>query len=196
MAAVIPIVEGHGEQKSVRILLQRIGYELLDAYHIEVLRPIRVPKSKLIQEQELQKAVELAARKATAANQPDALVLIMLDGDNDLPCELGPKIVKWATEQRGDFVIACEIIAVEYETWFVGGAESLREYLNLDDLPPENPEEIPLGKGWIQKRYKGASYSETVDQPAMTNALDLTMVKDRCPSFARLCRLLERYKGS
>ena len=193
MSTVIPIVEGHGEQKSIRILLQRIGLELLDAVHVEVLRPIRIPRSKLVQELELQRAVELAARKATEQGHTDALILIMIDADKDVACVLGPKILTWAKNCRGDFEIACELVVVEYETWFAGGAESLADYIELDGPPPETPEENRHGKAWIRQRYRGPAYSETIDQPAMTNALDLALVKDRCPSFDRLCRIIEEH---
>jgi len=196
MSVVIPIVEGHGEQKSIRILLQRIGIELLDAVHIEVLRPIRIPRSKLVQESELQKAVELAARKATEQDHTDALILIMIDADKDAACVLGPKILKWAKGCRGDFEIACEFVVVEYETWFAGGAESLSDYIDLDGPAPENPEKNRHGKAWIRQRYQGPAYSETIDQPAMTNALDLQLVKARCPSFDRLCRILDVHSRS
>jgi len=193
MPTVIPIVEGHGEQKSIRILLQRIGIELLDAVHIEVLRPIRIPRSKLVQKLELEKAVELAARKSIEKGHPDALILIMLDADRDAPCVLGPKILKWAKRCRSDFEIACEIVVVEYETWFAGSAESLLDYIDLEEPTPENPEENRHGKAWIRQRYRGPAYSETIDQPAMTNALDLNLVKARCPSFDRLCRIIEMH---
>ncbi len=196
MSVVIPIVEGHGEQKCIRILLQRIGIELLDAVHIEVLRPIRIPRSKLVQKPELEKAVELAARKSIELGHPDALILIMLDADKDAACTLGPKILNWAKRCRGDFEIACELVIVEYETWFAGAAESLSDYIDLEGPAPENPEENRHGKAWIRQRYQGPAYSETIDQPAMTNAVDLQLVKARCPSFDRLCRIIELHSRS
>ena len=47
---VVPIVEGHGEQQSaIRTLLVRLWTELLGGDYIDVLQPIRIPRSKLIQ---------------------------------------------------------------------------------------------------------------------------------------------------
>ena len=82
------------------------------------------------------------------------------------------------------------------ETWFVGAAESLTDFLEFDEPPPENPEDHHLGKGWVRKRFRGPSYSETVDQPSMTATMDLSLIKKRCPAFARLCRTLENHAGS
>lgn len=193
MTAVIPIVEGHGEQRSVRDLLQRIGYELLGGVHIEVLRPIRIPRSRIVREDELAKAVELAARKCLEKNRSDALILILLDADSDPACQLGPELTDWATSCRSDFHIATVIIVVEYETWFVGGAESLLDFLEVDLPAPENPEAQRHAKTWIRERFRRPSYTETIDQPAMTAAVDLSLVRQRCPSFARLCNILEHH---
>ena len=86
--------------------------------------------------------------------------------------------------------------SVEYETWFVAAADSLRERLSLaaDEQVPENPEESRTGKGWIQRHFrrKDQSYSPTVDQPSLTTKMDLTLCRRRSPSFDKLCRELEK----
>lgn len=56
---------------------------------------------------------------------------------------------------------------------------------------PQDPESQRLGKGWIERRFKGVKYSERVDQPKMTAKLDLNMCRDNSPSFDKLCRELE-----
>jgi len=68
---VAPIVEGHGEDLAVRILLRRLWTELLGGEHIEVLKPIRSSRTKLIQTPELERAVDLAVLKLrSASSQP------------------------------------------------------------------------------------------------------------------------------
>ena len=42
-----------------------------------------------------------------------------------------------------------------------------------------------------QRRFKGVKYSETVDQPAMTRAMNLAQCRLRSPSFDKLCRDLQ-----
>ena len=89
---VVPIVEGHGEVEAVRILLQRIWTEIVHGDYVDVLSPIRHPKSKLTQEQGLDRAVKLASAKLSQQRPKGipSLILVLLDADNDCPAELGP----------------------------------------------------------------------------------------------------------
>lgn len=188
----IAIVEGHGEVEAVRTLLQRIWTELLGRGHLEVLRPIRWPKSKLVQEKELVRAIELARLKLEAAGDlTQGLVLVLLDADRDLPCELAPKLLRFG-QGKGAPNLALVLANVEYETWFIAAADSLSQYLDLEAAHPlpVTPEEDRLGKTWIRKHFKGPKYSETVDQPRLTARMDLELCRERSPSFAKLCREL------
>jgi len=193
---VLPIVEGHGENASVRILLERIGSEILQADHIEVLRPLRWPKTKLLRNHELERAVALAHLKLAAQASPDhPLILILLDADEDLPCKLGPRLLANARRARSDTDIMCVIANVEYETWFVAAAESLvkkgRLRMEEGELPPARPEESRSGEAWLRKHFVGIRYSKTVDQPALTWDMDLAACRRRSPSFDKLCRDLQ-----
>ncbi len=193
---IAPIVEGHGDYQAVRTLLARIWVELLGGEYVDVIRPIRQPRSKLVKKDELQKAVNLAISKLGNPSLPPAppLVLVLIDADKELPCELGPKLLGFARESRPDADLSCVIANIEYETWFVASTESLGDYLNLPsgEAIPENPETHRLGKSWIEARFKGTKYSETVDQPAMTANIDLSLCRRRSPSFDKLCRELEK----
>jgi hypothetical protein len=91
--------------------------------------------------------------------------------------------------------VACVFANLEYETWFVAAAESLPGFLDLQgEQVPDDPEKQGCDKGWVQRHYKGPgrSYSEPVDQPAMTHTMDLTLCRKRSPSFDKLCRELEK----
>ncbi len=198
---VAPIVEGHGEFHAIRSLLTRLWHEQLGGEYLEVLQPIRRPRSQLATEEGLAKAIALAVLKLAAgrANPDPCLILVLLDRDPDPqpPCILGPELLKKACAARPDFDITCVLANVEYETWFVAAAESLSEYLAIapGDLVPETPEQAREGKGWIQRHFKGIKYSETVDQPAMTARMDLVLCRRRSPSFDKLCRELEKRRG-
>jgi hypothetical protein len=183
-------VEGHGDDASVRILLQRIWSEVLKSGHAQVLKAIRWPKSKLVQPYELLRAVDLAALKVRTIESPDPrLILILLDADKDAPCLLGPELLETARRAHADLDIACVVANVEYETWFVASAPSLNEYIEIEQSEmPVDPEGSRLGKGWVQAHFKGIKYSETIDQPRMTAAMDLTRCLKLSPSFAKLCR--------
>jgi hypothetical protein len=166
-----------------------LGYELLGE-QIEVVRPIRVSRNKVVEEVELNRSLELATLKLKEAGEDwRSLILILIDADQDLPCVFGPRLLDLARKARPDIEIACVVANVEYETWFVASAESLQEYLDLSGgEPPEFPEAARSGKGWIEDRFRGTKYSETLDQPAMTARMDLSLCRSRCPSFDKLCR--------
>ncbi len=189
---VVPIVEGHGEFHAARILLQRVWTDVAGGDYIDVVRPIRQPRGKLVQEHSLQRAVELAVLKLTEFNDGlPGLVLLLIDADEDAVCRLAPQLLQIARSVRPQVDMACVLANVEYETWFVAAAESLAEHLRLaPGEPPPAPESTRSGKAWIERRFRGIKYSETVDQPSMTAAMDLHLCRSRSPSFDKLCREL------
>jgi hypothetical protein len=194
---VVPIVEGHGEYGAIRTLLDRAWRELLGGEFIDVLRPIRWPRTKLIKQNELVRAVELAALKLQVPSGPSTgnLIMILLDAEADPPCLKGPELLGYARDARPDIDIVCVLANIEYETWFVAAADSLCEYLIIPptEKTPEDPESSRCGKGWIKRHFIG-NYSESLDQPRMTARMDLSACRTRSPSFDKLCRELERRK--
>jgi hypothetical protein len=188
--AVYPVVEGHGEVESVGILLRRVWTELLHQEYVEVLHPHRVPRSKIVKADEIRRAIELGRRKLEVArNVERRMVLVLLDADDDVPCVLAPQIQGSIGSPGIDVSIV--IANAEYETWFVGAAESLEDLLLLPDPPPTAPEVDRCRKRWIEVRMRSRQYSETVDQPRLTARMDPALCRDRCPSFDKLCRELQ-----
>jgi hypothetical protein len=193
------IVEGDGEVQAIRPLLTRIWTELLGGDYLEIPSPPgRVSRSKLIpynkpiNKSELQRAVALAAAKLRGGQPSDpVMILILLDSDLMPPCELAPQLLAAAREKLSNIDIACVLAHKEYETWFVAAADSLRDYLDFDVAPSE-PEKAKSGKKWIEDRFHGAKYSETVDQPSMSVRMDLSLCRKHSPSFDKLCRELEK----
>jgi hypothetical protein len=192
---VAAIVEGHGEYASIRILLTRIWNELLGGEYIDVLRPIRHKRQQLAETKGLANAIQLAALKlASAPGSPmRSMILVLIDADDELPCRLAPKILAQAKAERPDMDIVCVVANIEYETWFIAAAESLRDQLDLSVgmAVPTAPEQEQLRKNWIEQHFKGAKYSETQDQPTMTAKMDIELCRKRSPSFDKLCRELE-----
>jgi hypothetical protein len=186
------IVEGHGEQESIRLLLERIWYEHLYGDSIEVIRPFRQPQGSLLKKEGLTRAVK-AVKIKLQQDLPDGmptLVLILIDAETTCPKELAPQLVGWAREARSDADIACVLANPMFETWFAASVASLAGVNGLPtDLPvPDDPEGQRLGKTWI-KTYL-PNYSETVDQPRFTAKIDLAQCRDRSASFDKLCREL------
>lgn len=191
---VAPIVEGHGEVAAVRILLERIWYEIVGGEYIDVLTPIRRKRNRLVAniDQDLEKSVRLAVAKlANPHSAPSReLVLVLVDADEDPPCQLGPQILRQGNTARNDQDIACVLANNEYETWFVAAAESLTRFFAFEPTSvPQDPETERSGKAWIKRHMP--RYSETIDQPKLTSAMDLTLCRSRSASFDKLCRDLE-----
>lgn len=199
---LVPIVEGHGEVAAVRILLERTWIELLgQEEYLEVLQPIRRPRTKLDNREELRRAVHLGKLKLFQNPSPEEpgvrfLVLLLLDLDphEGPPCDLAPDLAEWMREDHGDVDTACVLANREYETWFVAAAESLGLATHGD--VPDDPEVARSGKKWVQDRMQEGRYSETVDQPALTRRMDLELCRRRSPSFDKLCRELESRRAT
>jgi hypothetical protein len=192
---VVPIVEGEGEYACARVLLRRV-WEMLGGEFIDVRQPVRQPRGNLVQEGGLGRAVDLA--RAKLKNPPEssdpALVLILIDADEDCPKTLAPRLLEFGRKAAADVDLACVLVVVEYETWFAAAAESLTKYLDLPDgfIASESPEAERHGKAWVERHFGGTKYSETQDQPGMTAAMDLALCRRRSPSFEKLCRELEQ----
>lgn len=187
MLRIAAIVEGDGEVPSVPILLRRFGEYLGRPGLIEVLKPFRVPASKLLKAGELERTVELAARKVGNAGG----IFIILDCEDDCPASLGPQLLSRASSQRPNMAIGLVLAYREYESWFLGSAASLAGKrglpLGLANHPtPETPRDC---KGWLSAQMaRGIAYSETVDQPALTALFDFAAARMACPSFDKCCR--------
>lgn len=192
---IAPIVEGHGEAESMLLLLNRIWYELVGEGSLDVIRPIRHPRSQLVKESGLRRAVQLAARKlstkARSVRPRHSLILILIDADQDCPVSIASELKRWADAEAPNHEIASVVAHVEYETWFVAAASSLKEYLSFGPEEAKEPEAKRLGKAWVQSHFRIGRYSETADQPRLTAMMDLTLCRRGSPSFDKLCRELE-----
>lgn len=179
---IVPIVEGHGEVQAVPVLLRRLAAAA--GAHVEVSRPIRQPKGRLVKEPELRRAVALAAKQSGA----DDGILVLLDADTDCPAQFGPQLLAWARAERGDRRIAVVLANREFEAWFLAATDSLvvAGKLPAGTAPPRNPEAIADPKGWLSTAM-GRRYSETIDQPAFAACFDLAAARS-CLSFAKLTR--------
>jgi len=190
------VVEGHAERESVPILLRRIAQTVDPELTLEIPQPIRIPKSKLLKAGELERAVDLAARKVDSHGS----ILIVIDSDDDCPAELGPLLLGRAISSRGDLPVGVVVAKREFEAWFIAAAASLQGQRGLVEnlQPPHDPEEISDAKGWLGTRMVGeGSYTSTLDQPALTAVFDLSAARaadsfEKC--YREVTRLLARPK--
>lgn len=188
MTAIGLIIEGHGEIPALPVLVRRIAAWMDPALSVEPTRPHRVPRGKLVKKDEMQRTVELVARKAG----PGAPILVLLDADDDCPARLGPSLLEWAREQRNDRDHGVVVAKSAYEAWFLAAAASLSGVKGLPDdlVPPPDPEGRRYPKAWLDERLP-RGYSETVDQPALSAVFDLEQAC-AAPSFRKLVRDLAR----
>lgn len=192
---IAPIVEGHGEVEAVPILLRRLAANA-GIFDLMVNPPIRRPRTKIfrkrgIDEKELRSVVALAVKKVSRGGA----VFFLMDAHNDCPAEIAPRLVEMVRREHGDLRFAAVLAKKEYEAWFLGAIRSLRgsRGIKADAEPPEDPEAIRDAKRYLEAQMdEGTTYSETVDQPALTASFDIEEAKRACPSFDKAVRDLAR----
>ena len=178
-----PIVEGQGDEAAVPLLLRRLRDEA-QSWGLDVGRPHRRRRTQLVKRDSLQSAVHVAALRENCAG-----ILILFDADDDCPAELAPILEQWAREAAAEIPCAVVMANREYEAWFLASIETLRGRASLlpDATSHQEPEVPRDAKGQLELRMsRGASYSATVDQAALTAHLDLASAYRHCRSFRKL----------
>ena len=96
------IVEGHGERHALPVLARRVGESLQPPAYWDVPPAIRVPRSKLLRQGELERSVRLA--RANVVNSKDGVgaVLVVVDADDDCAALLGPELLRRAVSAAGE----------------------------------------------------------------------------------------------
>lgn len=167
-----PIVEGHGDVAAVQLLVRRIAEES-DVYVVSVRHPQRVPRSQMNSD---------ALDRAVAAHRDSDLVIVLLDGDDDDPDALRSALIERSRAASSIVAIAVK----EYEAWLLAGISSLRGAGSVADDATfyEDPELPRDAKGALQQMMT-EKYRETLHQAKLTAQVDLDLVAQRSPSFAR-----------
>lgn len=184
------IVEGHAETEALPLLIRRVVQKLDPQAEVEIPTPIRLPRSRLLKQGELERAMEFAARKTAGRGA----VLILLDSDDECPAKLAPTLLARATKSRGSLPLSVVLCKREFESWFLAGAESLRGHRGLSAhlQPPADPENVRGAKEWLRRHMEpGRKYVEVLDQPALTARLDLELAR-RSDSFDKCYRDIRR----
>ena len=141
------IIEGHGEEQAVPLLVRRVQQSLRPDIQLAEVTRLRAPRHKMVRPKELERAVELAARRT----KPPRAILILVDADDDPPCLLGPTLLERAKAARPDVPVGVVLAKREFESWFLAAIESLRGRRGLPaDLQPMSDfENIRDAKGTL-----------------------------------------------
>ena len=186
---ILPIVEGHSEEEAVPVLLRRLLSQL-GRPEIQVARPFRVSRLKMVRPGEIERAIVQGIRDRRGV----AAILVILDADDDDPLGLETALLercRTASPLPSAVVAACR----EFEAWFLGSKDSLRGVCGIrpDANAPDGPEAIRDAKGRLTSNMAGnRRYLEVADQPVFAARMDLDLALRRCLSFQRLATELER----
>jgi hypothetical protein len=182
-----PIVEGHGEVPAVPVLLRKLAVSMAIPW-IDVGKPIRRPRSELVKETGLAKAIELARLKPGCR-----AILILFDADDDCPKTFGPTLCRWAATAARGTPTSVVLANREYEGWLLHALPSLLGVRSVHDASPfaGNAEHVRDAKGTLEMRMSGG-YSETADQAALTQAADWQLVHERSRSGRKLIKEARR----
>ena len=181
-----PIVEGHGEIEAVPVLLRRLIAEA-QFYGLSVLKPIRRTRTQFLRKNDVQAAVSLVLLGAGCD-----VILFVLDADDECPLERASQIKNWADETAAGRA-HCEVVVAnrEYEAWFLASMESLRGKAGIredarydDDCEAVRGAKEALERLMVPNRF----YNERIDQPSLTDQLDLKVTFEKSRSFRRLVK--------
>ena len=204
MKRIVLFVEGEGESDAAPRLIKRLLTEqnAWDAVYLDE-HPFRVGQvNKLVKDdyREWKRKLSASMKRPNVGG-----VLLILDGDvrkvgRDAFCAaiVARALAKEAMEvgAGSTFSVAIVFSRQEYESWLIAGITSFagktlpdgRLAAPADVKAPEGDvEKSPRdAKGWLSKVVQGG-YKPTRDQAALTDLLDLQLVRDQgLRSFRRL----------
>ena len=186
---IATIVEGPAEVESVPLLLRRILAQL-GVSDIQVARPFRVKRNRVVKVGELERAISQTIRDRGEVGG----IMVLIDSDDDCPAKLGPELLdraKGATQLPVAVVLANR----EFECWFLGSKASLQGINGIleNATAPRNPENIRGAKEHLtQNMARGRRYLAVDDQATFAEKFDLHEARRWCPSFDKCFREVER----
>lgn len=172
---IAPIVEGHGDVAALPVLLRRIQPSLL------VARPVRFPRSRLLIDEHLDRAVRIAASNI----REKGAVLLVVDSDDDCAAIRGPEFEERMRRVLPQTMVRAVLAVREFEAWIVGGDAQ---------YGVEAPDTAGDLKGRIRDRH--GVYSEAADQPRLTSRIDIERLEKCSRSFRKLSKVVREFIDS
>lgn len=200
MLYIFPIVEGHGDERALPVLIRHLLGTKFGFYQCEVLHPYRLPKGKMKQADEWAGVIGLACerlKERTTDQEDAALILVVCDADDDCPVDL-KNLVDGFVDIH-DVNISFEFVAPqpEYETWLLASAASFVGHPDCIDNAPHIPDLLGIrnAKGYFEQYIlkPGRFYSETVDQAKFSSLINFGLSPEsNCRSLRRFIDIFQR----
>ncbi len=187
--AVATIVEGHAEVESVPVLLRSI-FAQLGVSDIQVARPFRVKRNRVVKPGELEDAISQTIRDRAEVGG----IMVLIDSDDDCPADLGLQLLARA-KKTTQIPVSVVLAHREFECWLLGSKESLRGINGIVEnaTAPPDPENIRGAKEHLTRNMTwGRRYLAVDDQVMFAQTFDLNVARQRCPSFDKCYREVER----
>ncbi len=157
MATLFSLVEGDGEVLALPILVSNI-LAWMGRYDLQVVRPHNAHgRGNLFKNGGLERFLKNLAKK-----NPDG-ILVLFDAEQDCAFKLARHLAARARNTVAHLPVAIVAAKYHYENWLI------------------YDEKIPDPKRRLKKQQ--GRYRETLDQPALSATLNLTMARQRCRSF-------------
>ncbi|QRK10517.1 DUF4276 family protein [Archangium violaceum] len=202
---ILAIVEGHGEQTAVPVLLRRWfqhrGFRDFETPDLAI-RASGSGALKCPHDDDDALGIEYYVEMA-ASERPDG-ILVMLDSDDECLVRartpsrpgLGPELLRRARAIAPHIPIEVVVANREYEAWFLASLASLRRTTRIPrgsrlPTPLSDIETIRDCKKRLTQLL-GRPYEETTDQPDFTGVLPFTpAMARRSRSYRKLLKALD-----
>ena len=185
------IVEGHGEEAAIRPLIINIIASCDGIVYPKIMQPYRESWGSLVNRSgDLERCADIVLREGG----PGSRLLVLLDADGCCPASLGPTLLERLVLRFPGRLVSVNVADWEYESWFIASAESIAEHIGVTvgTEVPDNIEEIPNPKAWLERNILNKRYRETSDQASFSSVIDVPLARQRSQSFNRFCLELER----
>jgi len=200
---IVPIVEGHGEERSVPLLVRRWLEQrnFADCFAVpeRAINAKGCGKLKGAYDERRHLGIEHYIRAALRC-QPDA-ILVVLDADKEClhrtaDNPLGPELLRRAREIAGEVPVSVVVANRTYEAWLVAGRAALarcdRVRPNVTLATLRDPESRAGSKAFLGE-FMEERYSPTLHQERLTAVMSFSRASQvRAPSLAKLLRDLDR----
>ena len=188
MKAIIPLVEGQGDEEAVPALIQKVLQDL-NVWQWYVGDAVRVSSLGKLHK-------ELAYYLSIAINKRNCgAILIVLDSDDSCPFEEAVKLAHSIRSLNLPVPVAIVFANREYEAWFLASLASIAGHYGLpaNVVYEGDVEKRRDAKGWLKAQMKrGRHYTPRSHQKRFTSLIDLELAHENSRSFQRLYHAIEQ----